>query len=44
MRGNTLQPLMKIAAASYWIIRECLTSVHLSGRAITRRAMFELQK
>ncbi len=44
MRGNTLQPLIEITTTSSWIISECLTSVHLGGRAITRRAMLELQK
>ena len=44
MRGNTLQLLIEIAATSSWIIRECLTTVHLGGRAITKRAMLELQK
>ncbi len=44
MRGNTLQPLVKIAIASSWIISECLTAVHLGGRAITKWAMLELQK
>jgi hypothetical protein len=44
MRGNTLQPLIKITVTSSWIIRECLTAVHSGGRAITKRAMLELQK
>lgn len=44
MRPNTLQPLMKVTAASYWIIRERLPTVRLSGKAITKRAMLDLQK
>ena len=44
VRANTLQALINISVVSQWIIREYLTAVHLGGRAITKRAMLDLQK
>jgi hypothetical protein len=43
MRGNTLQPLIKIAVASSWIIREYLTALH-AWQGDYQAGMLELQK